>query len=182
MDIYSVPPSSPTLFMGSMHTKHTSQTGSSTGMPTIMPDSDDASSLLPWRWGQHNVAKGKVQTQDYPTLMFGETEHAARVTGVEKSSPSVQAWRGVSTAGEVPRQVLRSSGRPEEKAKHSLMSYSHKRAQHDYPSIGLPCMRLTHGKRSHRSRQSSSKSGLIHHLAFFLATILLDSCIHVEVL
>ena len=93
MDIYSVPPGyhgsahqaatmnhyefGQTLFFtAGMRTKHTSQTDSSTGMPTIMPDSDDASSVFPWRWGQHNVAKGKVQTQDYPTLMFGETEHA----------------------------------------------------------------------------------------------------------
>ena len=96
MDIYAVPPGyhgSPhqaatmnhyefgqTLFFtGGMRTKHTSQTDSSTGMPTIMPASDDASSF-PWRWGQHNVAKGKVQTQDYPTLMFGETEHAPTST------------------------------------------------------------------------------------------------------
>ena len=28
------------------------------------------------RWGQHNVAKGKIQSQDYPTLSFGEAEHA----------------------------------------------------------------------------------------------------------
>lgn len=93
MDLYSVPPGyhgSPhqaatmnhyefgqTLFFkGGMRTKHTSQDDSSTGMPTIMPDSDDASAVFPWRWGQHNVAKGKVQTQDYPTLMFGENEHA----------------------------------------------------------------------------------------------------------
>jgi hypothetical protein len=93
MDIYSVPPGyhgsahqaatmnhyefGQTLFFtGGMRTKHTSQDDTATGMPTIMPDSDDASDVFPWRWGQHNVAKGKVQTQDYPTLMFGETEHA----------------------------------------------------------------------------------------------------------
>ena len=66
MDIYSVPPGyhgsahqaatmnhyefGQTLFFtGGMRTKHTSQTDSSTGMPTIMPDSDDASSVFPWR-------------------------------------------------------------------------------------------------------------------------------------
>ena len=64
------------FFSGGVRTKHTSQDDAATGMPTIMPDSDDASGVFPWRWGQHNVARGKIQTQDYATLGFGETEHA----------------------------------------------------------------------------------------------------------
>jgi hypothetical protein len=93
MDIYSTPPGyhgaavqaatlnhyefGQTLFFtAGMRTKHTSQDDSATGMPTIMPDSDDASGVFPWRWGQHNVARGKIQTQDYASLSFGETEHA----------------------------------------------------------------------------------------------------------
>jgi len=97
MDVFSVPPGyhggavqaatmnhyefGQTLFFtAGSRTKHNSQDDTSTGMPTIMPDSDDASDVFPWRWGQHNVARGKIQTQDYPTLMFGETEHAPTST------------------------------------------------------------------------------------------------------
>jgi hypothetical protein len=64
------------FFTAGARTKHNSQDDSATGMPGIMPDSDDASGVFPWRWGQHNQAKGKIMTQDYPTLSFGETEHA----------------------------------------------------------------------------------------------------------
>ena len=75
-----------TLFLeGGMRTKHTSQTDASTGMPTIMPDSDSASDLFPWRWGQHNIARGTVQVQEYATLDFGETEHAPPTTNGTKN-------------------------------------------------------------------------------------------------
>ena len=43
------------FFEGGSRTKHISQTDASTGMPTLMPDSDAVSELFPWRWGQHNV-------------------------------------------------------------------------------------------------------------------------------
>ena len=36
------------FFDGGMRTKHTAQDDTSTGMPTIMPDSDDASHVFPW--------------------------------------------------------------------------------------------------------------------------------------
>ena len=92
-DIYAVPPGyhgvahqagtmnhyefGTTLFLeAGSRTKHVSQTDASTGMPTIMPDSDSAAGLFPWRWGQHNIARGKIQVQEYATQDFGETQHA----------------------------------------------------------------------------------------------------------
>ena len=86
-DIYAVPPGyhgtahqagtmnhyeyGTTLFLeGGSRTKHISQTDASTGMPTLMPDSDAASELFPWRWGQHNIAKGKIQVWQDSGLVF----------------------------------------------------------------------------------------------------------------
>ena len=86
-DIYAVPPGyhgtahqagtmnhyeyGTTLFLeGGSRTKHISQTDASTGMPTLMPDSDAASELFPWRWGQHNIAKGKIQVCFLRLVLF----------------------------------------------------------------------------------------------------------------
>jgi hypothetical protein len=103
------------FFTGGRRTKHTSQDDTSTGMLEIMPDSDGASGVFPWRWGQHNVAKGKIQTQDYPTMAFGESEHAPG-TGPNGSKFGPGNWdeywgvdmsfyesKGLSKTGACPR-------------------------------------------------------------------------------
>ena len=82
-DIYPVPPAwhgdamqagtlthyeaGETLFIyGGAHTKHTSQSDADTGIPTLMPLSDAAERLYPWRYGQQNMKPGSWQRQESP--------------------------------------------------------------------------------------------------------------------